>query len=74
MDAQLAGAGAKEISFDSDDVADIEELEELEIAQAPVLFGRGRRLFDDVPESVPGFRIDKVVASPNATLLRYVRE
>jgi dihydrofolate reductase len=48
-------------------------VEELEIAQAPVLFGRGRRLFENVQDSVPPFRIDKVVAGPTATHLRYVR-
>jgi dihydrofolate reductase len=48
-------------------------VDELEIAQAPVLFGRGRRLFENVPDSVPAFQIDKVVASPTATHLRYVR-
>ena len=34
VDAQLAGAGAEEIALDADDVADIEQLEELEIALA----------------------------------------
>jgi dihydrofolate reductase len=49
-------------------------VEELEIALTPVLFGEGRRLFDNVSESIPRFRIDKVVDSPSATHLRYVRE
>ena len=34
MHAQLAGARAEQIAFDADDVADIEQLEELEIALA----------------------------------------
>lgn len=49
-------------------------VEELEIALAPVLFGGGRRLFEHLGESVPQFRIDKVVDGPAATHLRYVRE
>lgn len=49
-------------------------VEELEIALAPVLFGSGRRLFENVHESAPQFRIDKVLDSPAATHLRYVRQ
>jgi len=48
-------------------------VEELEIGLAPVLFGSGRRLFENVDESVPPFRIDKVLHTPDATHLRYVR-
>jgi dihydrofolate reductase len=49
-------------------------IDELEIALAPVLFGGGRRLFENLGETAPRFRIDKVVDSPVATHLRYVRD
>jgi dihydrofolate reductase len=48
-------------------------VDELEIALAPILFGSGRRLFENLPEAVPQFRIDKVLHTPDATHLRYVR-
>jgi dihydrofolate reductase len=49
-------------------------IDDLEIALAPVLFGGGRRLFENLREQVPQFRIEKVVDSSAATHLRYVRE
>ena len=49
-------------------------VEELEIALVPVLFGGGRRLFENLREPAPQFRIDKVLAGPAATHLRYVRQ
>jgi hypothetical protein len=44
----------------------------LEIALAPVLFGGGRRLFENVRDPGPRFRIDRVLDGPAATHLRYV--
>lgn len=49
-------------------------IEELEIALAPVMFGSGRRLFENLHEPLSKFRIDKVVDGSAATHLRYVRE
>lgn len=49
-------------------------VDELEIALAPVLFCGGRRLFENVGEPGPRFRIDRVLAGPAATHLRYVRQ
>jgi dihydrofolate reductase len=49
-------------------------VEELEIALAPVIFGGGRRLFENLGDSLPQFRIDKAFDGPAATHLRYVRK
>jgi dihydrofolate reductase len=49
-------------------------VDELEIALAPVLFGSGRRLFENLHEPGPQFRIDRVLDGPTATHLRYVRQ
>lgn len=48
-------------------------VEELEIALVPVLFGSGRRLFENLRQALPPFRIDTVLNTPDATHLRYVR-
>jgi dihydrofolate reductase len=45
-------------------------LDELVISQIPVLFGRGRRLFDVLPASIE-LDIIQVVDTPEATHLRY---
>ena len=49
-------------------------VDELEIALAPVFFGSGRRLFEDLGEPGPQFRIDAVLHGADATHLRYVRK
>ena len=48
-------------------------VDELELALAPVFFGGGRRLFENMREPGPQFRIDRVLDGPAATHLRYVR-
>ena len=48
-------------------------VDELEIALAPVLFGRGTRLFENLDASLPQFRIESAFDGPAATHLRYVR-
>lgn len=52
----------------------LDVVDELEIALAPVLFGGGRRLFENLRENGPQFRIDKVLDGPAATHLRYVHK
>ena len=49
-------------------------VDELEIALAPVFFGGGRRLFENLREPGPQFRIDNVLDGSAATHLRYVRQ
>jgi dihydrofolate reductase len=49
-------------------------IDELEIALAPVLFGGGRRLFENLHAPAPQFRIDTVLHGQAATHLRYVRQ
>ena len=49
-------------------------VDDLEIALAPDLFGAGRRLFENLQVPLPKFRIDRVLASPGASHIRYVRE
>jgi dihydrofolate reductase len=49
-------------------------VDELEIALAPVLFGDGRRLFENLREPGPQFGIERVLDGPAATHLRYVRQ
>lgn len=49
-------------------------VDELEIALAPVIFGGGRRLFENLSDPGPQFRIDNVLDGSAATHLRYVRQ
>jgi dihydrofolate reductase len=49
-------------------------VDEMEIALAPVFFGGGRRLFENLKEPAPRFRIDRVLDGPAATHVRYVRQ
>jgi dihydrofolate reductase len=48
-------------------------VDEIEIALAPVLFCGGRRLFENISETVPGYKIDSVMHTLLATHLRYIR-
>lgn len=48
-------------------------IDELEIAMAAVMFGSGRRLFENLCDPLPKFRIDQVVNGSAATHMRYLR-
>ncbi len=48
-------------------------VDEIEISLAPILFMGGRRLFDNLSEAVPAYKIDWSLHSPAATHIRYVR-
>jgi len=48
-------------------------IDELEIALAPVMFGGGRRLFENLSDAVPSYRIAAALDGPSATHLRYLR-
>jgi dihydrofolate reductase len=78
LEQAKASAGARDIRISGG--ADVIQqylnlgvVDELEIALAPVLFGGGRRLFENLREPGPQFRIDKALDGPAATHLRYVR-
>ncbi len=49
-------------------------VDELEVALAPVLFGCGRRLFENLNEPVPSFRIESALHGRAATHVRYVHQ
>ena len=49
-------------------------VEELEIALVPLIFGGGRRLFENITEPAPEFQIERVLDTAAATHLRYVRK
>ena len=51
----------------------LDAIDELEIALAPVLFGGGRRLFENLGASLPQFRVADVLQGSAATHLRYLR-
>lgn len=52
----------------------LDAVDELEVALAPVFFCGGRRLFDGLSEPGPQFRIAEVIADSDASHLRYVRQ
>ena len=74
---QAAGTRDIRISGGADAIQqylNLDAVDELEIAQAPVLFCGGQRLFDNLREPTPRLRIDQVLNGPDATHLRYVRQ
>ena len=45
-------------------------LDELQVHQIPVLFGRGRRLFEVLPSGIE-LEVVRVIDTPDATHIRY---
>jgi dihydrofolate reductase len=45
-------------------------LDELQLSQVPVLLGRGRRLFDELPDEIE-LEVVRVIDTPAATHIRY---
>ncbi|MCX8006162.1 MAG: dihydrofolate reductase family protein [Burkholderiaceae bacterium] len=73
-----ASAGSKDIRISGgadviQQYLNLGAVDEIEIALAPVLFGSGRRLFENLTEPLPCFRIERVLHDAAATHLRYVR-
>ncbi len=62
----LVAGGAEAIR----EYLDLGAIEELELSVVPVMLGNGTRLFDGA-DYATGFEIDRVVASPSVTHLRY---
>jgi dihydrofolate reductase len=78
LDLARAAAGGRDIRIAGgadviQQFLNLDLVDELEVALAPVLFGGGRRLFEHLREPGPRFRIDRVINGPEATHLRYVR-
>jgi dihydrofolate reductase len=48
-------------------------IDELNYAIAPVLLGSGERLFEGLPDLHDTYKVDRTVATPNATHVRLVR-
>jgi dihydrofolate reductase len=48
-------------------------VDEMEIHLAPVLLGRGERLFDGVGADLHGLELTRTIAAPNVTHLKFVR-
>ncbi|MGB8717487.1 MAG: dihydrofolate reductase family protein [Rhodanobacteraceae bacterium] len=74
---EAAGSGDVRISGGAEVIQQFLNLgvvDELEIALAPVFFGGGRRLFDNLDVPAQQFRIESVLDGPDATHLRYVRK
>jgi dihydrofolate reductase len=63
-DVLVHGASTAQTALEAD------VLDELQIHQVPVLFGRGRRLFDMLPTRVE-LEIVRVIDTPEATHIRY---
>jgi len=69
-----AAAGDKDVlvhgAYTAQKALEAEVLDELQLDQVPVLFGRGLRLFDILPKQIE-LDIVRVIDTPTATHLRY---
>jgi dihydrofolate reductase len=69
-----AAAGGRDVlvhgAYTAQRALEAEVLDEVQIHQVPVLLGRGRRLFEDLPSRIE-LEIVQVIDTPQATHIRY---
>jgi dihydrofolate reductase len=74
MEQARAAAGDKNVhmvgAYTAQKALEAGVLDEIQIHQIPVLLGKGRRLFDELPELIE-LEVVKVIDTPEATHIRY---
>jgi len=74
MEQARAAAGDKNVhlvgAYTAQRALEAGVLDEIQIHQIPVLLGKGRRLFDELPELIE-LEVVKVIDTPEATHIRY---
>lgn len=68
QDVLIAGGARAAQQYLSDGLVD-----EMVISLVPLLLGGGERLFDNVGDDLHGLELDRAIAAPNVTHLKFVR-